>query len=62
MVLGPSTPLSPVLFLHGASIISGTGVVDEAAVLRSVSQGATFQQVEGVRLLTMTSEEFGRER
>jgi uncharacterized protein len=62
MVLGPSTPLSPVLFRHGASIISGTSVVDEAAVLRTVSQGATFQQVEGVRLLTITSEEFGRER
>jgi hypothetical protein len=26
--------------------------MDEAAVLRTVGQGATFQQVEGVRLLT----------
>ena len=53
MVLGPSTPLSPVLFEHGATLISGTRVVDEAAVLRTVGQGATFQQVEGVRLLTL---------
>ncbi len=53
MVLGPSTPLSPVLFAHGATLISGTRVVDEAAVLRTVGQGATFQQVEGVRLLTL---------
>lgn len=53
MVLGPSTPLSPVLFVHGATLISGTRVVDEAAVLRTVGQGATFQQVEGVRLLTL---------
>ena len=53
MVLGPSTPLSPVLFEHGATIISGARVVDEAAVTRTVSQGATFQQVEGVRLLTL---------
>lgn len=52
MMLGPSTPLSPVLFEHGVDILSGTKVVDEAAVLRTVSQGAIFQQVEGARLLT----------
>lgn len=54
MVLGPSTPLSPVLFEHGATIISGTRVVDEAAVLRTVGQGAVFRQVQGVKLLTFT--------
>ena len=53
MVLGPTTPLSPVLFQHGVSLLSGARVVDEAAVLRTVAQGATFQQVEGVRLLTL---------
>jgi uncharacterized protein (DUF4213/DUF364 family) len=53
VVLGPSTPLSAVLFDHGATLVSGTLVADEAAVLRTVSQGATFRQVEGVRLLTL---------
>jgi uncharacterized protein (DUF4213/DUF364 family) len=53
MVLGPSTPLSPVLFAHGATLLSGVQVVDEQAVQRTVAQGATFQQVEGVRLLTL---------
>jgi uncharacterized protein (DUF4213/DUF364 family) len=53
LMLGPSTPLSPVLFDHGATIISGTRVIDEAAVLRTVGQGATFKQVEGVRLVTL---------
>jgi uncharacterized protein len=53
VVLGPSTPLSPVLFQHGANLISGTKVIDEAAVLRTVGQGATFQQVKGVRLVTI---------
>ncbi len=53
MVLGPSTPLSPALFEHGATIISGARVIDPAAVLDTVSQGATFQQVQGVRLLTL---------
>jgi uncharacterized protein len=53
MTLGPSTPLSTVLFNHGVSILSGSMVVDETAVLRTVGQGATFQQVEGVRLLSL---------
>ena len=52
MLLGPSTPLSPILFEHGVDILSGTLVTDEAAVLRTVSQGAGFRQVEGVKLLT----------
>lgn len=52
MVLGPSTPLSPVLFDHGVSILSGVIVVDEAAALRTISQGATLPQVDGVRLVT----------
>ncbi|HUH96356.1 MAG TPA: DUF364 domain-containing protein [Anaerolineales bacterium] len=56
MLLGPSTPLSPILFDHGASIISGTRVVDEAALLRTVGQGASFRQVEGVKLLTFLRE------
>jgi uncharacterized protein (DUF4213/DUF364 family) len=57
MILGPSTPLSPVLFQYGATYISGTQVRDEQAVLRTVAQGATFQQVEGVRLLTLSRPE-----
>ena len=53
MVLGPSTPLSPVLFDRGVSILSGAQVVDEAAALGTLCQGATFQQMEGVRLVTL---------
>ena len=55
VVLGPTAPLSPVLFYYGVDVISGTRVVDAAEVLRYISQGATFKQVKGrgVRLLTM---------
>jgi uncharacterized protein len=56
MLLGPSTPLSPILFDHGVTILSGTRVIDEAAVLRTVGQGAAFPQVEGVQLLTYVRE------
>jgi uncharacterized protein (DUF4213/DUF364 family) len=53
MILGPSTPLSRVLFGHGITMLSGAMVVDEEAAMRTISQGATFQQVEGVRLAVM---------
>ena len=57
MVLGPSTPLSPVLFDYGVDVVSGTQVVDTDLVLTLISQGATFRQVKGpgVRLLTMAA-------
>ena len=53
MVLGPTTPLSPVLFDYGADVISGTQVVDPELALRCLSEGATFRQMKGIRLLTM---------
>lgn len=53
VILGGTTPLSPVLFDYGVSAISGTKVIDPETVLRCVSEGATFQQIKGVRLLTM---------
>ena len=53
LVLGPSTPLSSVLLDHGASLLSGAVVADEAAALRTIAQGAVLPQVEGLRLLTI---------
>lgn len=58
MALGPSTPLSPILFDHGIHILSGSRVIEEAAVLRTAGQGATFQQVSGVQLLTFRSDKW----
>lgn len=53
VVLGPSTPLSPVLFDHGVSVLAGTIVVDEEAALKTIAQGAALPQIEGVRLVSM---------
>ena len=53
LVLGPTTPLSPVLFDYGADLISGTRVIDTELALHCLSEGATFRQMKGVRLLTM---------
>jgi uncharacterized protein len=54
VILGGTAPLSPVLFDYGISTVSGTVVVDPESVLRCVSQGATFRQLTGIKLLTMT--------
>ncbi len=55
LALGPSTPLSPILFDRGVHLLSGSVVEEVASVLRAVSQGANFRQIhrQGVRLVTM---------
>lgn len=53
VVLGDSTPLSPLLFDYGVNAVSGTKVVDSDLALRCVSQGANFRQIKGTRRLTM---------
>ena len=53
VVLGGTTPLSPMLFDYGIDAVSGTRVIEPKTVLRYVSQGATFRQIRGIRLLTM---------
>ena len=55
LLLGPSTPLSPLLFGYGVDFLSGVIVEKIDAVLQAVSQGANFRQLhrQGVRLVTM---------
>jgi uncharacterized protein (DUF4213/DUF364 family) len=58
LLLGPTTPLSPIPFDHGVDILSGSVVEDVDAVLQTVGQGGNFRQVHraGVRLVTMRRE------
>jgi uncharacterized protein (DUF4213/DUF364 family) len=56
VMVGPTTPLLPVLFDYGVDILAGVKVVEPDKTIRSISQGAIFSQVEGVRLITMTKE------
>jgi uncharacterized protein (DUF4213/DUF364 family) len=55
MVLGPSAPLSPILFDYGVDVISGSIVEKVPTVIRVISQGGNFRQVHkaGVRLVNM---------
>jgi len=54
IVLGPSTPLSPVLFDFGADILAGVKVYDKDAMIRSISQGVKkFKKLGGVKTICM---------
>jgi uncharacterized protein (DUF4213/DUF364 family) len=53
VLVGPTSPLSPMLFDYGIHAICGTKVIDEEKVIRSISEGATFKEVTGVKLLTL---------
>ena len=55
IILGPSTPLSPLLFDYGIDIISGAQVEEIDPVMRVVAEGGNFRQVHraGVRLVNL---------
>ena len=56
-LIGPSTPLSPLLFCHHIDILSGILVEEEGCVLRAVTQGAIFKQMKGIKRLVMVKPE-----
>jgi uncharacterized protein (DUF4213/DUF364 family) len=55
ILLGPSTPLTPLLFDYGVDILSGAVVTAIEPVQRIVAQGGNFRQVHraGIRLVNM---------
>jgi uncharacterized protein (DUF4213/DUF364 family) len=54
LLIGPTSPLSPILFDYGINAICGSKIIDPDKLIRSISEGATFKEVIGVRLLTLT--------
>lgn len=56
MLLGPTTPMTPVVFDHGIDMISGSLVIDKQLALTCIKQGANFRQLKrsgAIRLLTL---------
>ena len=54
VMLGPTTPLSPLLFEYGMDVVSGVIVSDVSRALQDVSEGASFRQIRGVRRVSMS--------
>ena len=53
MILGGTTPLSPVLFDYGIDSLSVTVVTNPDSILDAVSQGVTYRQLKDVKRLIM---------
>ncbi len=56
MLLGPTTPLSEILFDHGVDIISGSRVTDIPVVCESIARGISFSRMKrigGIRLVNL---------
>jgi uncharacterized protein (DUF4213/DUF364 family) len=55
ILIGPSTPMTPVLFDVGVDVLAGTLVVDSDAVRHFVSQAASYQQITGTRRVALAA-------
>lgn len=53
MMVGATTPMSPVLFDYGVDMVAGALVVDHEKALTCIAQGASFKQIKGVKRLIM---------
>jgi len=53
IMVGPTSPLSPVLFDYGVDVIAGVKVVEPEKTIRCIGEGAIFSQIEGIKLVTM---------
>jgi uncharacterized protein (DUF4213/DUF364 family) len=53
IILGPTAPLSPILFQHGVDAISGALVENRALALPCIWQGSSFRRIAGLRLVTV---------
>lgn len=53
ILVGPSTPLNPLLFEYGFSLLAGVRILDEDELFLSIGQGAVFRQVKGTELITI---------
>ncbi|MDL1958207.1 MAG: DUF364 domain-containing protein [Deltaproteobacteria bacterium] len=53
VMIGATSPLSPVLFDYGVDMIAGSKVVDPQKAIQCISEGAIFKQIKGIKYLIM---------
>ncbi len=49
LIVGPSTPVSPIMFELGFKYVAGTIVKDKKVVRQGIVEGLAFKQIQGVR-------------
>lgn len=53
IMLGPSTPLTPILFKFGVNLLSGVQVSDMPTLLKSIEAGVSFRKMRGLRRVSL---------
>lgn len=58
ILVGPSTPLNPILFQYGVNVLAGTVVVDPETVRQVVQEGGSLQLFQrGARMVKISGEQ-----
>jgi hypothetical protein len=58
IILGPSTPLSPILFEYGMDMVSGTLVTDYETARKYVLQATPTRHLKGVEMISLFKEDY----
>ncbi len=58
ILLGPSTPLSPILFDYGIDIISGTIIKDKDLFINGIKEGKGFKNLKGRESISIIKDEY----
>lgn len=58
IILGPSTPLSPILFDYGMDMVSGTLVTDYECAKKYVLQATPTRHLKGVEMISIFKEDY----
>ena len=53
VMIGPTTPMSRVLFDYGVDMLAGVQVTDPASLIRYISHGSSLRRMTAVRRFTM---------
>ena len=58
IILGPSTPLSPILFEYGMDMVSGTRVTDYDIAKKYVLQATPTRYLRGIEMISLFKEDY----
>lgn len=54
ILIGPSTPLTPLMFDYGIDFLCGVTIREREHLAKQISQGATLKQLSGIEYITIS--------